>query len=68
MNLLWFIDETQCFALNAMDEWNYAVFELEDSIFRSELNQPEVRIKSVENFKLSTYSLVFSLFNFSKIG
>jgi hypothetical protein len=34
-----------------VDEWNYAVFELEDSKFRSELNQPEVRNKSVENFK-----------------
>ncbi len=51
-----------------MDKWNCAVFELEDSIFRSELNQPQVRIKSVENFKLPTYSLVFSSFNFSTIG
>ncbi|CAF2727376.1 unnamed protein product [Rotaria sp. Silwood2] len=41
LNLDWFIDETQCFALNAMDKWSYAVFELEDGIFRSEFNQPE---------------------------
>lgn len=50
MNLKEFIDKKDSMALNESDKWQNSVFGDQSGMFKSDMNESEVKIEFIENF------------------